>query len=154
MRLLVGIGEAGAGELLARVGRIVPLGGNEVLLVHVIDPRARRELNLGRERAPHRPLPPHRERALGLAEQEAARSVLAEAVEVARRLGAEPYARPAEGEPGRVLCAHAAEHVCSAIAVGARVRLGPPERAGPHSVGHTARFVLDHAPCPVLLVRG
>jgi nucleotide-binding universal stress UspA family protein len=29
---------------------------------------------------------------------------------------------------------------------------GPP--LGPRSVGHVARFVLDHAPCPVLLVRG
>ena len=28
---------------------------------------------------------------------------------------------------------------------------GPP--LGPKSVGHIARFVLDHAPCPVLLVR-
>ncbi len=28
---------------------------------------------------------------------------------------------------------------------------GPP--LGPRSVGHVARFVLDHAPCPVLLVR-
>jgi hypothetical protein len=28
---------------------------------------------------------------------------------------------------------------------------GPP--TGPPSVGHTARFVVDHAPCPVLLVR-
>jgi hypothetical protein len=24
---------------------------------------------------------------------------------------------------------------------------------GPKSIGHVARFVLDHAPCPVLLVR-
>jgi nucleotide-binding universal stress UspA family protein len=25
---------------------------------------------------------------------------------------------------------------------------------GPPAVGRTARFVLDHAPCPVLLLRG
>jgi nucleotide-binding universal stress UspA family protein len=29
----------------------------------------------------------------------------------------------------------------------------PPHPTGPKSVGHTARFVLDHAPCPVLLLR-
>jgi nucleotide-binding universal stress UspA family protein len=29
----------------------------------------------------------------------------------------------------------------------------PPHPPGPKSVGHTARFVLDHAPCPVLLIR-
>ena len=28
-----------------------------------------------------------------------------------------------------------------------------PAPSGPKSVGHTARFVLDHAPCPVLLIR-
>ncbi len=29
----------------------------------------------------------------------------------------------------------------------------PPHPPGPKSVGHTARFVLDHASCPVLLLR-
>lgn len=29
----------------------------------------------------------------------------------------------------------------------------PPHPPGPKSVGHVARFVLDHAPCPVLLLR-
>lgn len=29
----------------------------------------------------------------------------------------------------------------------------PPHPTGPKSVGHVARFVLDHAPCPVLLLR-
>ena len=29
----------------------------------------------------------------------------------------------------------------------------PPHPPGPKSVGHIARFVLDHAPCPVLLLR-
>lgn len=55
------------------------------------------------------------------------------------------------GEPGREICA-------VAIAVGAGLivlfasRRGPAA-SGPGSVGHTARFVLDHAACPVLLVR-
>jgi nucleotide-binding universal stress UspA family protein len=152
VRLLVGVGEAGAPDLLTRVGRLVPLRGQEVLLVHVVDTGVRGELQLGRERVPRRPLPPHRARAVGDAEREAARSLLDEAAAVARELGAEAYARPAEGEPGRVLCALATEHGCTAIAVGARgVR---SDRPGPHSVGHTARFVLDHAPCPVVLVRG
>jgi Arsenical pump membrane protein len=33
-----------------------------------------------------------------------------------------------------------------------QINPGPP--SGPKSVGHVARFVLDHAPCAVLLVRG
>jgi nucleotide-binding universal stress UspA family protein len=31
-------------------------------------------------------------------------------------------------------------------------RDGDRSRLGPHSLGHTTRFVVDHAPCPVLLV--
>jgi nucleotide-binding universal stress UspA family protein len=34
-----------------------------------------------------------------------------------------------------------------------RANYGAPPNLGPRSVGHVARFVLDHAPCPVLLVR-
>ena len=39
------------------------------------------------------------------------------------------------------------------IVIGAREGYGDPTQIGPRSVGHVARFVLDHAPCPVLLVR-
>lgn len=38
------------------------------------------------------------------------------------------------------------------LVLGARPRSGPTE-PGPRSVGHVARFVVDHAPVPVLLVR-
>ncbi|MFD3484059.1 universal stress protein [Streptomyces sp. NPDC058665] len=31
-------------------------------------------------------------------------------------------------------------------------RDGDPDRPGPHSLGPESRFVVDHAPCPVLLV--
>lgn len=31
-------------------------------------------------------------------------------------------------------------------------RDGDPSRPGPHSLGRATRFVVDHAPCPVLLV--
>jgi nucleotide-binding universal stress UspA family protein len=31
-------------------------------------------------------------------------------------------------------------------------RDGDRSRLGPRSLGHAARFVVDHAPCPVLLV--
>jgi nucleotide-binding universal stress UspA family protein len=42
------------------------------------------------------------------------------------------------------------------IVIGARRALAPnepPHSPGPKSIGHIARFVLDHAPCPVLLIR-
>jgi nucleotide-binding universal stress UspA family protein len=33
-------------------------------------------------------------------------------------------------------------------------RDGERDRPGPRSIGHATRFVLDHAPCDVLLVWG
>jgi len=76
--------------------------------------------------------------------EEAATQLLAAA---AQRLG-----RPArtEARRGRV------EQEVIAVAHGARLlvlaRDGDRSRLGPHSLGTHSRFVLDHAPCPVLLV--
>src|ERR1700682_2843455 len=56
------------------------------------------------------------------------------------------------GEPGRVLTRLAAERRASLIVIGARNSDGDLS-PGPKSLGHTARFVLDHSPCPALLLR-
>jgi nucleotide-binding universal stress UspA family protein len=46
--------------------------------------------------------------------------------------------------------------VVGAVAEGVDVlvvaRDGDRSRLGPHSLGHATRFIVDHAPCPVLLV--
>jgi nucleotide-binding universal stress UspA family protein len=68
------------------------------------------------------------------------------------RAAAERLARPArlERRRGRV------EREVVAAAEGAELlvvaRDGDRTRLGPHSLGPPARFVVDHAPCPVLLV--
>ena len=58
-----------------------------------------------------------------------------------------------EGKPEREIVQCAAEWHADLILICPR----PPGYAGPalgpKSVGHVARFVLDHAPCPVLLLR-
>jgi nucleotide-binding universal stress UspA family protein len=56
------------------------------------------------------------------------------------------------GEPGREICAAALAASASLVVLRASRHFNP--QPGPHSVGHTARFVVDHAPCPVLLIRG
>lgn len=156
MRLLIGIGERGGAQLLGEVDRILPLRGQELVLAHVIDTGARGELGLLRERHhPARPMPGRRARDIGDAERDAAARALAEAGAVAERLSAQVVARVVgEGEPGRLVSALAADHRCVLVAVASREERSPDEKRGPHSVGHTARFVLDHSPCPVLLVRG
>jgi nucleotide-binding universal stress UspA family protein len=39
------------------------------------------------------------------------------------------------------------------VVIGSSYKGGPRPAIGPASVGHVARFVLDHAPCDVLLLR-
>ncbi len=89
-----------------------------------------------------------RERDPGSAVTDAGRTAAAELLEAARlRLGA-----PAElvVRTGRVerevvaACAGADLLVCA--------RDGDRSRLGPHSLGHHTRFVVDHAPCAVLLI--
>jgi nucleotide-binding universal stress UspA family protein len=58
-----------------------------------------------------------------------------------------------EGRPGHEIVNVAAEWQADLVLVCARAQYGGKASIGPKSVGHVARFVLDHAPCPVLLVR-
>lgn len=53
------------------------------------------------------------------------------------------------GHAGRAICDHAEEHGCDVIVVGSHDR-SVWERLFHPSVG---RYVVDHAPCPVLVVR-
>jgi nucleotide-binding universal stress UspA family protein len=153
MRILIGVAERGAPELLAELDRLVPLRGTELVLVHVIDNGARGEMDLARGGLLSRPMPRHRLRSIGEVERRVAELALDEAATVAKSFGARPEALSAEGEPGRVVSRLAEEHSSDLVAVAARVDRHR-ERPGPHSVGHTARFVLDHSPRPVLLLRG
>lgn len=153
MRIVVGVAERGAPGLLAELARILPLSGAELLLAHVIDNGVRGELDLTRGRLLPRPLPPHRLRSIGEAERQAASAAVAESAEAVRALGVRAETVIAEGEPGRMLCRLAEERRCGLVVVAVRVDRSF-EPSGPRSVGHTARFVLDHSPCPVLLLRG
>jgi nucleotide-binding universal stress UspA family protein len=58
-----------------------------------------------------------------------------------------------EGRPGHEIVNVAAEWQADVVFICARAQYGGKAIIGPKSVGHVARFVLDHAPCPVLLVR-
>ncbi len=97
------------------------------------------------------------------AEQEAGEQILAAAQTLLRERwpGGPPAADQLEpillrGRPEQEIVRLAAEQRIDLILIGAR-RVGgpgePPHPPGPKSVGHVARFVLDHAPCPVLLLR-
>jgi nucleotide-binding universal stress UspA family protein len=120
----------------------------EVTLLHVapsdvesIAEGARHGL-LGRPRRRHGPPPPPR--PLRAISDEAAEALLAGARE---RLGREAAAVRRRGRVEREVVAMAERMDLLVLA-----RDGDHTRLGPHSLGPAARFVVDHAPCRVLLV--
>ncbi len=122
-------------------------------VVYVIDARGRVDLGALRHGVTGAPRMPDHLRA---EIEEAGREHAAQVVDAAEAAFAERGLHLASsdvrlGEPGREICAVAAAWRASLIVIGARpAPVGP----GPRSVGRTARFVVDHAPCPILLVRG
>ncbi|BFU45518.1 universal stress protein [Krasilnikovia sp. MM14-A1004] len=143
MKILVWLAEGTwqAGVDAARVAA----ADAEIVLLHVVDPAlaagvdAARAGLFGRGRDP--------------AEHS---DVIAAAVEDAER-SLLHAARTRLGRPARPLALRGrAEREVTAAAAGADllivVRDGDHRRLGPHSLAPATRFVVDHAPCPVLLV--
>ena len=83
------------------------------------------------------------------AEEAAAQEILAEGSKLYPN--AETIQR--EGRPEREIVNYAVEWNADLIVICPRSPQHSGPTIGPKSVGHVARFVLDHAPCPVLLVR-
>jgi nucleotide-binding universal stress UspA family protein len=117
----------------------------EITLLHVASTEsetlargARRGL-LGR----HQP-PRHAPEPLEAISQQAAEELLADAQ---TRLG-----RPATLESRRGRVEHEVVAAAEDVDILVLARDGDRTRLGPHSLGPTARFVVDHAPCRVLLI--
>jgi nucleotide-binding universal stress UspA family protein len=119
-------------------------------LLYVIDTGPREEIGRTRERFLRRPESPvPRGQQMRQTEAAAAREILEEGLQ--HLPGAEILER--EGRPEREIVNAAAEWRAELIIIDARAGYDRKPAVGPKSVGHVARFVLDHAPCPVLLVR-
>jgi nucleotide-binding universal stress UspA family protein len=131
------------GELFESLGRLLQLRDAELLLVYVRGPAPRAGLKLMQQRPGGHDLPPHRKVRLAEAELEGGAEALAEAEKVAGQVASRVESRQAHGEPGRMVCELAARERVDLVAL----------RAGPASLGPTARFVTDHCPISVLLLR-
>jgi nucleotide-binding universal stress UspA family protein len=83
------------------------------------------------------------------AEQGSAQEILEEG----RRFLMDAETLQREGRPEREIVNAAAEWAADLVLICSRAQYREKHEIGPKSVGHVARFVLDHAPCPVLLVR-
>lgn len=144
MNVVVWLAEGTWEGCLAAAAPVIPAGAS-VTLLHVtpgdIDelPEAAAGGLLGRYRRPGR-------HAYEEAADEAASEILAVAT---RRLGPEVGLLERHGRVEREVVSAAAEARADLLVV---ARDGDRSRLGPHSLGHATRFVVDHAPCSVLLV--
>jgi nucleotide-binding universal stress UspA family protein len=152
-RVLVCVDGAAASQLLATALPLVVTPARWGA-VHVIDVRGRLDLGALRHGiAGAGPLPPHLVAAIEEAGREHASVVLAAAAAAFAERGLlSDTGLVRIGEPGREICAAATAWSADLVVLRASRHTRP--EPGPRSVGHTARFVVDHAPCPVLLIRG
>jgi nucleotide-binding universal stress UspA family protein len=150
-RVLVLIDGLHTRALLDAVSQLVGLDAAEVLLLHVQGTSGRAGLELASRRPGGRGLPPHRARDLEEAELQSGAEALAEGVAAIQDRAASVETMELRGEAGRLVCDTAAGWRADLIAVRAGGRDRPP--VGPASLGPTARFITDHAPCAVLLIR-
>jgi nucleotide-binding universal stress UspA family protein len=154
MAILCAIGLRRGPELAQRLAQLMP-PPQELLLVYVIDVGPRQSWE--QRTRPFRPGPrghPERQAHMAEAETRSGEDILVEARVAALQMGFTATVRLARGNPERMLAQLAQETDATLLVVFAREAPEGRPLIGPPSVGHTARFVLDHAPCPVLLLRG
>ncbi|HYY20455.1 MAG TPA: universal stress protein [Thermoleophilaceae bacterium] len=144
MRALVWIVEDTWAATVAEAAAFLP-DDSDVTLLHVASTepeavaRGARHGLLGR-----RPPPPAAHEPLRAISDQAAQELLAEAE---TRLG-----RPARREARRGRIEREVIAAAETMDILVLARDGDRERLGPHSLGPAARFVVDHAPCRVLLI--
>jgi nucleotide-binding universal stress UspA family protein len=153
MRLLCAIGQRDGAQVvhdaLALVGDV-----DYLALVHVIDDQPRHGVEA--QRGLLRRISPERQWEIAQAEESAGREGLSEAESALRSFGKQIStieSRLERGKPEQNVVALARELHVDLVALRAREYPDGFPHIGPPSVGHTARFVIDHAPCPVLLLR-
>jgi nucleotide-binding universal stress UspA family protein len=155
VKIICALGLQNGPELLRRAAAATG-GDREWVLLHVIDtgPRHGLEAYL-RGGLPGRAHDVERHTAAAAdSEAAAAEAVVQEAQQAGRALGLAVRGEVRSGPPEQVIAAMAGEIHAELIVIMASEGTAGRPQLGPASVGHVARFVLDHAPCDVLLLRG
>lgn len=155
MRIVCSVGLRAGPDLVRRILAVTAGIQPELVLVHVIDTGPRKDLAhlSGPLHFGPRGGDPRRDAAIDAAEEAAGRTALDEALAEAQAAVANAVARVERGKPEQVIVAVAREVQATLVALRARDHSEGHPFVGPASVGHVARFVLDHAPCDVLLLR-
>lgn len=150
MRVLCCLDGTNIEHISGALSTLVTADDRTIGLLYVTDLGPHHEIERKREGLlrPRHPSGPLQEK-IQQAEVAAAQDILQEGLRYVPH--AETLSR--EGRPEREIIQCAAEWNADLIVVCSRSPLFGGPAPGPKSVGHVARFVLDHAPCPVLLVR-
>ncbi|HLH61073.1 MAG TPA: universal stress protein [Ktedonobacteraceae bacterium] len=151
MRVLCCLDGTNIEEISKAVSTLLQSEARTIGLLYVIDSGPQGEMERQRERflrPPHPPAP--RREQMRQAEIASAQDILEEGTRYLP--GGERLQR--EGRPEREIVQCAADWSADLLVLCPRSPKNPGPPLGPKSVGHVARFVLDHAPCAVLLVRG
>lgn len=154
MHVLCAIGKQGGSEMIHRVLEVIG-PRHDLHLLHVIDagPRHTMQEFLYGSGQLHRTPPPERAMPLDAAEQATGEAIMDEARREAEQAGFRVQTEVQRGRPEQLIARAAHLWGCQMIAIRASEGAEGRPQIGPESVGHTARFVLDHAPCDVLLLR-
>jgi len=155
MRILCAVGQNDGPQIIERLASLL---GNqhELYLLHVLDSGPRLGLE-GYLRGPgprRRALAPDQAQSLDAAEQDAGQASLDEALQAAQAAGFSAKGEIQRGKPEQIIVQTALAWKSQLIAIRASEGSQGRPQIGPASVGHTARFVLDHASCDVLFLRG
>ncbi len=150
MRVLCCLDGTNLEQISNAIATLITTDTHTLSFIHVIDTRPEREMErrtgpLLRRSNPDTP----RIEKMRQAEEEAAQEILAEAH--IHHPEAETLYR--KGQPERVIVNYVAEWNADIVVICPRSPQSGGPVIGPKSIGHIARFVVDHAPCPVLLVR-
>jgi nucleotide-binding universal stress UspA family protein len=149
MRVLCCLDGTNAEQVHRAVSRML-CAETTIGILYVTDTWPQEEMERHRERLLRPPHPPLlRREQMRQAEEASAQEILEEGKRYL--VGAETLQRT--GRPEREIVNSAAIWHADLIVICSRSTWGGGSSPGPKSVGHVARFVLDHAPCPVLLIR-
>jgi nucleotide-binding universal stress UspA family protein len=150
MRVLCCLDGTNAGQVRKATEMLSAVEPQTFGLLFVTDTGPRHDIEHLRERFLRYPgPPPPMEEEMRRAERASAEDILNEGS------GYFPNAETLQrqGRPEREIVNVAAEWRADLVIVCSRAIYGGTPHIGPKSVGHVARFVIDHAPCPVFLVR-
>ena len=155
MRVLCAVGSRGGPEMIRKL-RAIMGAQHELLLLHVIDTGPRQSLDafLRGPGSHHRPPPPlERERRVDEVEEFVAKTTLEEARQEAEQAGYTIHAEIQRGQAEKLIVQLAEDGGYQLIVIWSSEGAQGHPQIGPASIGRVARYVLDHAPCDVLMLR-